>query len=99
MKLLLVNLKAPVDSVYVNPEKVGVYMLGRPITRYAIFAVCDDNTMHRIEITSAEITELQKEVDAQYELICLREQVKELTERLQVAEALLPQQIPAKVNK
>lgn len=86
MKLLVVDLKDPINSFYSKHDHIGSYLLGRRVNNYALFAVTEDNELNRIELTSFEVTEIQKEVNRQWELFLLREEVKELKEKLSVYE-------------
>jgi hypothetical protein len=69
MKLLVVSLDHPENSLYIKPEKAGIYLLGRQIKRYPLFAVDDERNITPIVLTSAEISMAQKEVDEQLEAL------------------------------
>lgn len=62
-KLLIVNLQTPKESKYRSPKDIGVWMWGRRMSNYAMFAVSDDGSISRIIPDCAEITTIQNAVD------------------------------------
>lgn len=86
MKLLAIDLSFPEQTQYIDPDAVGVFMWGRLLTRWPLFAVAEDKTMTPIVLTSAEITEIQQEVNRQFEVLKLREDLVQTRTKLTLAE-------------
>jgi hypothetical protein len=61
-KLLVVNLQNPQETKYYNPKDIGVFMWGRRLSNYPMFAVSDDGIMKQIELTSADVQEIKTQV-------------------------------------
>lgn len=62
MKLLVVNLQNPNDTKYHNPKNIGVFMLGRHLSNYPMFAVSKNGEMKQIVLESTDVMEIQKQV-------------------------------------
>lgn len=62
MKLLVVNLQNPNDTKYHNPKNIGVFMLGRRLSNYPMFAVSKNGEMKQIVLESTDVMEIQKQV-------------------------------------
>lgn len=69
MKLLVVCLDWPENSLYIKPDKAGFYLLGRQLKRYPLFAVDDERNMTPIVLTSGDIDVIQNEVNQQLEAL------------------------------
>ena len=61
-KLLVVNLQNPQETRYYNPKDIGVFMWGRRLGNYPMFSVSDDGSMKQIELTSADVQEIETQV-------------------------------------
>lgn len=94
MKLLAIDLSFPEQTRYIDPEGAGVFMLGRLLPRWPLFAVAEDKTMTPIVLTSAECTEIQQEVNRQFEILRLREEIQMLQARLKRLECQAEQNRP-----
>jgi hypothetical protein len=62
MKLLVVNLQNPNETKYHNPKNIGVFMWGRRISNYPMFAVGKNGEMKQIVLKSADIMEIKNQV-------------------------------------
>lgn len=62
MKLLVVNLQNPNETKYHNPKDIGVFMWGRRISNYPMFAVSENGEMKQIVLKSADIMEIENQV-------------------------------------
>ena len=69
MKLLVVSLDWPENSLYIKPDKAGVFLCGRQFSRYPLFAVDDERNMTPIILTSGDIEVIQNEVNEQLEAL------------------------------
>lgn len=87
MKLLAVDLSYPDNTRYLEIESAGIFMVGRLISRHPLFAVSEDKTMTQIKLTSGDITIIQEEVNRQFEVLELREQIKALEAKLRTADS------------
>lgn len=93
MKLLAVDLSFPEQTQYIDIDAVGVFMWGRSLIRWSLFAVANDKTVTPIVLPSAEISEIQQAVNRQLDVLKLREQEKEVQAELATAEKLLKEYI------
>jgi len=66
MKLLVVNLKNPNESNYVDPNCIDVFMCGRIINNYSLFVVSDNGSMKRIILQSSDIEEIKIQVSNEF---------------------------------
>jgi hypothetical protein len=62
MKLLVVNLQNPNETHYHHPKSIGIFMLGRRLSNYPMFAVSENGEMKQIVLTSSECNEIQEQV-------------------------------------
>jgi hypothetical protein len=62
MKLLVVNLQNPEKTHYHNPKDIGIFMLGRRVSNYPMFAVDDTGNTKLIVLTSSECSQITKQV-------------------------------------
>ena len=63
MKLLVVNLQNPHDTQYRNPKKIGIWMMGRSLHNYPMFAVTDTHQLIPIDFDSPEVNHMQRTID------------------------------------
>lgn len=66
MKLLVVNLKNPNESNYVDPENIDVFMLERRISDYSLFVVNDNGSIKPIILKSSDIKEIKIQVSNEF---------------------------------
>lgn len=66
MKLLVVNLKNPNESNYVDPDNIDVFMWGRGISDYSLFVVDDNGSMKPIILQSSDIKEIKIQVSNEF---------------------------------
>ena len=62
MKLLVVNLQNPNETKYHNPKDIGVFMWGRRLSNYPMFAVSENGEMKQIALESADVMEIENQV-------------------------------------
>lgn len=62
MKLLVVNLQNPNETHYHHPKSIGIFMLGRRLSNYPMFAVNENGEMKQIVFESADVMEIEKQV-------------------------------------
>jgi hypothetical protein len=62
MKLLVVNLQNPNETKYHNPKDIGVFMWGRRLSNYPMFAVSENSEMKQIVLESSNVMEIEKQV-------------------------------------